>query len=129
MKSKTNKIVSLLLSILIVAGIFAACGKKDNLSDTAESTTSVSTATSETDLYADLPEGSFGGYEFKILNNISNYGLTTMDSDNLGSLIDAAIFTRNSLVKDKLDIDIKVTEMDYTSNKETISRLSRAAGS
>ena len=109
-----KKILAVLLCLAMLLPL-AAC------SETAENTDgpaaqsggdSVSPADAETEdptaaLYADVPAGSYGGYTFSFLNNISNFAYTLMSAEELtGEGINDAIFNRNQKVEDLLDIVI-----------------------
>ncbi|MBQ3637021.1 MAG: hypothetical protein II953_01555, partial [Clostridia bacterium] len=85
-----KKILTVLLCLAMLLPL-AAC------SETAENTDGpaaqsggdiVSPADAETEdptaaLYADVPAGSYGGYTFSFLNNISNFAYTLMTAEEL----------------------------------------------
>lgn len=128
MKTEENNVkkrfISWLALLLMSALLFAGCGGgKTPASGTGISTSEGNPSGSEEDLYADLPQGSFGNQEFVILNNISDYAITTMVPDDITTSINAAIFSRNQYVEDNLMISLRVNELSYAENKELMDRL------
>lgn len=75
------------------------------------------------DLYNDLPKGKFDDTSFNILNNISDYAITTMVPDDLSTAINSAIYSRNAYVEQELEIRLTVRELPYADNKELMDRL------
>ena len=109
-----KKILAVLLCLAMLLPL-AACSETAENTDGPASQSggdSVSPADAETEdptaaLYADVPAGSYGGYTFSFLNNISNFAYTLMTAEELtGEGINDAIFNRNQKVEDLLDIVI-----------------------
>ncbi len=119
------KILSLLLVVLLVScgGASKPPSEADPDADLATDDTAVDVET-EADIYADLPKSDFGGYEFKILNNISNFAMTSMFSEELnGEPINDAIYNRNALVEQDLNIEIIEQMQEYYEVTATMQRL------
>lgn len=77
----------------------------------------------EPDLYADLPNDNYEGYNFRILNNESNFALTQMDSrEQNGEPINDAIYDRNRLVEERLNITIQENMVTYSEVTSTITK-------
>lgn len=118
-----KKAISCVFAFLLVgAMLLTGCGKK-NPSATPGTNAGENQSAPADDLYADLPQGDFSNQEFVILNNISDYAITTMVPDALSTSIDSAIFSRNEYVKQELNIELRVNELGYAENKELMERL------
>ena len=113
-----------ILAILLTAGLLlVGCAGRETPGTDSGTTPPGTTDGTENDLYADLPQGKFENRDFVILNNISDYAITTMVPDDLSSAVSSAIFSRNEYVKQELEIDLKVKELPYAENKELMERL------
>ena len=78
------------------------------------------TDTPETDIYSSLPTGNYGGAEFKILNNISNFAYTSMDLESeTGDVLDDAVYQRTRSVGDRLGVKISVTDLGWDEALDT----------
>lgn len=125
-----KRIISLLLCLLML--IYAAfCVGGCSASDEDTDTSGEAPLDTGDPLYADLPAGDFrdasgNPYEFNILNVESNYGLSMMDSDNMASAYDSAVYARNRTVESTLGIKITVTDMPFADNYSAISTLASA---
>lgn len=108
--------------LLVWAMLLVGCGKKEP-TVTPGTKEEESQSLPEEDLYAELPQGSFDNQDFVILNNISDYAITTMVTDDLSTPINSAIYSRNEYVKQELEIELKVKELPYAENKELMERL------
>ena len=118
-----KQIARSVLAVLLTAGLLVGCtGRKTPGSDSGTTPPGTTDGT-DNDLYADLPQGDFENQDFVILNNISDYAITTMVPDDLSSAVSSAIFSRNEYVKQELDINLKVKELPYAENKELMERL------
>ena len=118
-----KRILSAILCVILLlsaAFTLGACNKEE---EEAAATTVTAGGDGTADLYGDLPKGYYDDYEFNILNNISNYGLTTMDAEDSSTNINAAIYQRNRYIEQELGIKFKVTEQGYDECKNTISNL------
>ena len=119
-----KQIARSVLAVLLTAGLLlvGCTGRKTPGSDSGTTPPGTTDGT-DNDLYADLPQGNFGNQDFVILNNISDYAITTMVPDDLSSAVSSAIFSRNEYVKQELAINLKVKELPYAENKELMERL------
>jgi hypothetical protein len=107
---------------LILLGT-AACsdageGSPDTTAAAGSETSSGPETTVEADIYADLPTGNYSSYKFSILNSTSSpWAINTMSAETMsGETINDAIFSRNLAVKEKLAIDIAVTDSNDVAN-------------
>ncbi len=109
-----------LCALLTLGLLTQACASG---SDDVEAVTATSSADSstETDLYASLPSGSYQGEEFNILNNTSNFAYTSMDfEEQTGDVLDDAIYARTRAVEERLDVDILVSDQAWDANLSAI---------
>ena len=105
--------ISLILA-LITAGTLASCGDDTGPVQTDSALADAPTDTPETDIYSSLPTGNYGGAEFKILNNISNFAYTLMDLESeTGDVLDDAVYQRTRSVEDRLGVKISVTDLGW----------------
>ncbi len=78
-------------------------------------------------LYEDLPTGDYGGSDFRLLNNTSNFAYTFMTAEEMtGDGLNDAVYERNMTVSDRLGIKIVEDLVNYdvvtsTMNKEIAS--------
>ena len=126
-----KKLLALLLMLLLITPSILACSDSGTNQETTDenitSSPSVSEETvseesdtspaseetileeSNTTLYNDIPNGNYDGYTFSILNPSSNYAYVLMTAEDLsGETINDAVFNRNIVVGDKLNV--KFTE-------------------
>ena len=122
-----KKRIPALLLVALMMTQFAACSEAPADEGTA-SGSEVSTPaaeeaaaaeTTEEDvlnaLLAEVPGGDYGGYEFTMLNNESNFAYTLMSAEELtGEGINDAIYNRNVAVAEKLNIAIKENMVTYS---------------
>ena len=105
--------ISLILA-LITAGTLVSCGDDTGPVQTDRALADALTDTPETDIYSSLPTGNYGGAEFKILNNISNFAYTLMDLESeTGDVLDDAVYQRTRSVEDRLGVKISVTDLGW----------------
>ena len=100
MKRKLCLVLAVLMLVSVTA-IFASCDKSNG--DGASTTVTTvpqggqnGGPIDDSHLYEDLPTGSYEGYNFQFLNNISDYAITTIVPEGTTDTVDAAIFARNS---------------------------------
>ena len=122
-----EKRFSIWLILLLIGGVLLGmfgCGKeKQPSTETDDSSPPGTPIVSDGDLYADLPQGSYDYQDFVILNNISDYAITTMVPDDISTPINSAIFSRNQYVEENLKINLKINELTYAENRELMERL------
>ncbi|HHX53464.1 MAG TPA: hypothetical protein GX704_01010 [Clostridiales bacterium] len=117
------KILSVLLVILLVS-CGGPSGSPSGADTAADVTADAVIAETETDIYADLPKSDFGGYEFRILNNISNFAMTTMFAEELnGEPVNDAIYNRNALVEQDLNINMVEQMQEWHEVTATMQKL------
>lgn len=110
----SKKLLALLLAALMTAPAFLSCsdsGTNEENAETAASAPSVvseeNAAAEETEpsIYDDVPTGDFDGHEFRMLNVVSNYAYVLLTAEELmGETINDAVFNRNALVGDNLNV-------------------------
>ena len=115
--------------LLSVVAIFSSCN--GNTGDGASTTVTTVPQGGQNDapvddshLYEDLPTGSYEGYNFQFLNNISGYAITTIVPEETTDTVDAAMFARNAFVKEKLGIELTDVLMGYSEVRGTMQSLS-----
>ncbi len=120
------RLFALLLCLIVLIPLISGCSdNSDKNGAKITETLAETTVTSDEDqLYDNLPAGSYGGHEFRILNNISNFAITDMSAETLtGDPVNDAIHNRNSYVENKLNIKILVTDMGYNEIVSTVQKL------
>ncbi len=138
MKTKMTKMLSFLISLLMLLSIFAGCNKRSAESETSSSANgiigesngnSVSTDPyydnyEKDDLPADL---NYGGYEFTILCDQAQYGKSFADVYT-GDTINSAIFERSKVVEERLKITFNVIRElgGYNNMTDFVQKLTAA---
>jgi hypothetical protein len=120
------RLCGLLLCLIVFVSLLSGCSDNsvDETTGTTETDAGTSAVPEEDKLYDNLPTGNYDGYEFRILNNISNFAITDMDADTLsGDPVNDAIFNRNSFVENQLGISITVNDMGYNEIVNTVLKL------
>lgn len=104
--------------------LFAACGDpgesaKPEITEEAADKGQNEEQTTEAELLPELPEGAnYGGYEFKVLtrgDEMHKYPLHSRDiiaSEETGEPINDAVYKRNAIVEDLLNVKITMIPMD-----------------
>ena len=104
------KTARLPIAALLLTAMLASCGSTGTKADTTAAGTDSTTPEETTvDIYADLPEGDFGGREFVFANETeSKWAILMLDAEDLnGELINDAVYNRNRLVEDRLNVKIR----------------------
>ncbi len=110
-KTRFCRIISLLLALLTVGVLLAACGQNGDGADTTGTTGSGGNAGGGKDdapVYEkdDLPDTlDFGGEEFRILCGEARYGNSYAETYT-GDVINSALYNRYQTVLDRLNVDI-----------------------
>ena len=108
-----KKLFALLLAILMTAPSVISCSDNGTNEEAAdEIASSAPTASEETvpeetepTIYDDVPTGSYDGHNFHMLNVSSNYAYVLLTAEELiGETINDAVFNRNAVVGDKLNV-------------------------
>lgn len=128
-----KKVIAMLLAVLLLLQTVACAESSDNAEETAapeagsSEVTVVEEIVEETEpaITDDLPESNFEGYEFVIFNSNpeTNTWFTTVHVDvdeDSGDAIPSAIFNRNLMVEERLNIKITETEQTADQIKNTI---------
>jgi hypothetical protein len=106
--------VFLFISIMITADTLAGCASAGTGAPQNTAVLSADTEPVTEDIYSGLLSEDYGGYEFRVLNNISNFALTQFTSDSLdGEAINDAVYERNRRIEDKLNIKITEYRKEY----------------
>ena len=110
----SKKLLVLLLAALMTAPAFLSCSDSGTNEENAETAASAPSAVSEENtaaeetepsIYDDVPTGDFDGHEFRMLNVVSNYAYVLLTAEELmGETINDAVFNRNALVGDTLNV-------------------------
>ena len=110
----SKKLLALLLAALMTAPAFLSCSDSGTNEENAETAASAPSAVSEENtaaeetepsIYDDVPTGDFDGHEFRMLNVVSNYAYVLLTAEELmGETINDAVFNRNALVGDTLNV-------------------------
>lgn len=137
MKKILTKVMCLLLSLFCLLPLIMSCGgnKNDNKSTdaNAENTGNLDEGDGGGDGKAteyQFPDENYNGYEFGILNlddDEVHWAITTMViEEEEGDTINDAIYTRNAIVEEKLNIKIKQT---YKATGNIQSEVKKAVSS
>lgn len=122
-----KQISILLLCAMLLAGC-AAERQTDGGGDTgpAENGTGTESASyTEASVYDDLVTEDFGGYTFHMLNGVSNYAYVLLTAEELtGETINDAVYNRNSLVADRLNVNLEEYIADWGETTPTVDTLS-----
>ena len=122
--------------LFVIAALLTACGngetaETEKTADTAGGTdteTAAETLSEKEQLLAALPTGDYGGYDFMMLNNESNFAYTQMGAEELtGEGINDAIYNRNSAVADRLNVKLTENRVGYAEVTSTM-KTAVAAG-
>jgi len=110
----SKKLLALLLAALMTAPAFLSCSDSGTNEENAETAASAPSAAEEentaaeepeTTIYDDVPTGNFDGHDFRMLNVTSNYAYVLLTAEELmGETINDAVFNRNALVGDTLNV-------------------------
>ena len=125
---KSVRITALILAAALFSGVFSACARSEVNQDPEESASAVSAApeaeeTAETESPL-LPPVDYGGYEVRVLNNISNFAYTNIGEEGLtGESLDDAIFNRNKTVEDALNVLFAIEQKEYYDTSSTIQNV------
>ncbi len=122
-----KRILSLALLCALVLSQFACGTQSDVQSDTTESESTTTAATSdETELSDDLPDKTFGGRTFTTL--AADYMESGYIADEAnGDVINDAVYKRNQAVMERFDIEL-VTKTDTYNNVAQTLQSSVMAG-
>lgn len=119
---KTFRLFTFLLALLTLISVFFSCRKQgDENADSSGEAIDVSESEVETvDLMADVPAGSYIGYEFRVLVTAHNWATYSMTGDIGTANYSKPVYQRNQYVQTKLGITIKQDESDGKSIDDTV---------
>lgn len=112
---KTNRKIALLLLGALCANLLIACGDTETKqSDTTTSSSDSQGGDTTAEEYV-YPDKTYGGYEFRVFNIHNMWECyMNLDLDTItGDVVDDAVYNRNRLVEQKLDIKIKEMAVEY----------------
>lgn len=113
--------------VLLSAFLLQACADAGSAKTVVAGESSAETEPETEDIYAGLVTGDYGGYSFRILNNISNFALTQIDSEALdGEVINDAVYERNRRIEEKLNISISEQREEYNIVNSTMDKCLKA---
>ena len=121
-----KRISLLLLCALLLAGCAAEKGTDGgtDTGSTAGGTDTESIAETETSVYDSLVTEDFGGYTFHMLNGVSNYAYVLLTAEELtGETINDAVYNRNSLVSDRLNVNLEEYIADWNETTPTVDAM------
>ncbi len=113
-----TKLMSLLLAVIMVAGLLASCGQTGTGTETTKAPVYTSTPGGDDDttdrILPDLPEETFNGYEFRIRvygPDTSVWKTIGIDAEErTGDTINDATLVRNNTLEERYDITISTIE-------------------
>ena len=112
------RVLALVLSVVMLASTFVACGKTETPSGTNDGgkNTTASSNTGDVDFYENLPQIDWEGAEYRILgrefteNNFKNF---EVDYDEMPEdVVGLAVWNRNAAIKAKYGLDVVGTLVD-----------------
>lgn len=111
----------IILSILVLGAVIGtvSCGKEKNEKQIIQ-------IDSEESYFKDIVVEDYEGYNFRMLTRKGTAGEQYQD-EQTGNIIDDAVFKRNEIVKNLLNIELSITETS-TGNAETEAMSSILAG-
>ena len=113
-----KRMIAATLAALTLACVLASCG------DTAETPIETNAVQTTAETAANEPSIDYEGYEFRILNNLSNVAYVNMgELGQTGETLDDTIYERNMAVADALNITFKIENREYRDTFDTISRV------
>ncbi len=130
-QTNCKRIACLVLSCLSIATAVSvtACGDTETGKGAANDTNAVTqkgtaeTEAPEPSIYDDLYLPDLGGYEFRILNNISDFAYTKMETEGeTGEALDDSIYIRNRKAEEALHIKLVVEEQAWDAVINTIKK-------
>ena len=126
MKAQTLKILSLLMSLCLLAGSLslAACSAPEEETDTTDGG-SLAESDTEEDPRATLdnPEVNYDGYTFRVRSIASDTHYTALDPGKLtGEAVNDAIFERNRKIENEYGIEFQCDTSDITANYVTMEK-------
>lgn len=119
-----HRMISLTMAALLLAGAMMSCSDAADPAKDTVTTAGVTegVVTEAPTIYDNLPKEDFGGYEFRVLNNTSNFAYTNFGLEGqTGEALDDVIFERNAKVEEALNIKLTITDMGWEDNQKAIN--------
>lgn len=116
-----KRIVSVILLIMVIVSIFAACsdngGNKSNVTDLDKSSEeNIELTDSESNHLASIPEVDLNGFVLNIIHyndNWLSWAQNILDAETLdGDLLNDAVYERNLYIKERFNCDLNIAEDD-----------------
>ena len=131
MKMKHTELTAAALAALLLLGTMTACAgdQTEQQQGTLDNGTQVTAAvTAEPGIYDVLQAQDYGGYEFRILNNSSNFAYTNIgELGQTGEKLDDTVYERNNAAAEALNIRFSIDTKDWNETGSLI-RNACAAG-
>ena len=107
-----------IITALLLCAMLAGCGAETTdkeTTGTADTAVDAAETVQETEIWDNVPAGSYDGYGFRFLTTEENWGYYRMDvEEQTGEVLDDAVFARNLAVEDRLGIVITETGLHYS---------------
>lgn len=116
--SEGNFMQKKIIAALLLCALLAGCGTgTQNETEKPESSTDTAPAETvpETEIWENVPSGSYDGYDFRFLTTEEGWGYWHMDvEEQTGEALDDAVFSRNLAVEDRLGVVITEKSFHYS---------------
>ena len=124
---KKTRFASILMLFAVILSVLASCGGGSGNEAVSETTVTAGDTIAETEvttsIYDDLPTGDYGGYNFRVLNNWSNFAYTSFGEEGLtGEVLDDAIYERNTMVAELLNITFEIQQLRWDDNDTALKK-------
>lgn len=107
-----------IITALLLCAMLVGCGAETTdkeTTGTADTAVDAAETVQETEIWDNVPAGSYDGYGFRFLTTEENWGYYRMDvEEQTGEVLDDAVFARNLAVEDRLGIVITETGLHYS---------------
>lgn len=116
---KGKKIAALLLSSLLLISTAASCSSSSDAETTkandSQPQSEGASTEAETEVWDDVPSGSYDGYNMRFLVTEEGFGYWHVDSsEQSGDVLGDAVYERNRTVEDRLGITITEESQPYS---------------
>ncbi len=123
---KQTRLTAAALAAVLLIGTVTACGDTDTEQQGTQAAEVQNTAadTAEPSIYDVLQAQDYGGYEFRILNNISNFAYTNIgEFGQTGESLDDTVYERNNAVADALNITFSISSKEWNETTSIIPNM------
>ena len=110
-----KKYISGALAASVMLCCLISCGESVSGNPTEATAAGNATEAAEsTGIYDVLQDNNYNGYEFRVLNNLSNVAYVNIGEKGLtGETLDDAMYNRNLRVAEKLNIKFNIENREY----------------